>query len=86
VIDALRTAGVFDFELTRSETLNAALVRIESGGIDMVLLDLQLPDSSARHTWHRARRLIDRVPIVVMSGIEDVAFASSFTRGHTTTW
>jgi glutamate dehydrogenase (NAD(P)+) len=86
VIDALRTAGVFDFELTRSETLNAALVRIESGGIDMVLLDLQLPDSSARHTWQRARWLIDRVPIVVMSGIEDVAFASSFTRGHTTTW
>ena len=44
VQDALEQAGDGRIELVHVDRLSAGLVRLEEGGIDLVLLDLLLPD------------------------------------------
>ncbi len=55
--------------------MSAALERLDSGGIDVVLSDLTLPDSSGLETFHRLAVHPARAPIVVLSGMNDEALA-----------
>jgi signal transduction histidine kinase len=85
-VDALlvqRTLGTpaapgFGFRLYRSQDLAGALARLDEGGIDVVLLDLHLPDSRGAETVARVRERDARVPIVVftMAGAEEMALRS----------
>jgi len=60
--------------------LDAALVRLAEGGIDVALLDLSLPDSQGIDTFHQARAHSPQVPIVVLSGLDDEAVAAETLR------
>jgi signal transduction histidine kinase len=53
------------------EELSAALDRLGRGGIDVVLLDLSLPDSEGLETFTRLYAGAPGVPIVVLSGLDD---------------
>jgi signal transduction histidine kinase/HPt (histidine-containing phosphotransfer) domain-containing protein len=59
------------FEVEHVELLSAALERVSWGGIDAVLLDLQLPDSRGLDTFRRVQSADRALPIVVLSGFED---------------
>jgi signal transduction histidine kinase/HPt (histidine-containing phosphotransfer) domain-containing protein len=61
--------SVFDVE--HVEWLSAALERLARGGIDVVLLDLQLPDSRGLDTFRAVQKASPAVPVVVLSGFED---------------
>jgi serine phosphatase RsbU (regulator of sigma subunit) len=61
------------FELVRADSLSAGLARIGQGEIDVVLLDLSLPDSQGLDTLERARASAAAVPIVVLTGPDDRA-------------
>ena len=63
------------FELEHVDRLAPALERLNAGGIDLVLLDLSLPDSHGLETFARALALAPQVPIIVMSGLDDEALA-----------
>jgi PAS domain S-box-containing protein len=63
------------FELEQVDRLGLALERLTAGGIDLVLLDLSLPDSHGLETFARALALAPQVPIIVMSGLDDEALA-----------
>jgi len=52
-------------------TLGAVLMRLKEPGIDVVLLDLSLPDSTGLETFHRLHALNLSVPIVVLTGLDD---------------
>lgn len=52
-------------------TVTEALVRLRQPGIDVVLLDLSLPDSSGLDTFHRINNLGAPIPIVVLTGLDD---------------
>lgn len=52
-------------------TVTEALVRLRQPGIDVVLLDLSLPDSSGLDTFHRINNLGAAIPIVVLTGLDD---------------
>jgi glutamate dehydrogenase (NAD(P)+) len=43
------------FEVAVASTLESAIERLAVGGIDVVLLDLMLPDSAALDTFYRLR-------------------------------
>src|SRR3954469_23853562 len=61
--------------LEQVDRLAAALERLKLGDIDIVLLDLSLPDSHGFDTFVRLERAAPRTPIVVLSGLDDEAMA-----------
>ena len=58
----------FAVHLEQVDRLSAGLKRLENGNVDVVLLDLGLPDSSGLDTFRRAYRHCPTVPIVVLTG------------------
>lgn len=63
------------FELEWHDRLSKGIERVERGGIDVVLLDLLLPDSYGLDTLNLFHEHAKGVPIVVLTGVEDEAFA-----------
>ena len=66
------------FRVQRAVNLSAALQELARGGIDLVLLDLGLPDSRGLDTFVRMNAAASgRVPIIVLSGLEDEVLATT---------
>src|SRR5688572_7920058 len=63
------------FQLEHTTTLQSGLDRLAQGGLDLVLLDLSLPDSPMPETFQRVHACAPQVPIIVMSGLDDEKFA-----------
>ncbi|XXY45870.1 response regulator [Sorangium sp. So ce269] len=61
-------------ELAHEETLAAGLARVKEGW-DVVLLDLCLPDGEGLEVVERVREVDPHVPIVVLTGHDDVRLA-----------
>jgi len=51
------------------------LEALERGGIDVVLLDLTLPDSSGHDTFTTLARHVPAMPIIVLTGMDDKGLA-----------
>jgi signal transduction histidine kinase len=68
------------FELVHVERLAAAEERLVTGGIELVLLDLSLPDSQGFDTFRRLAEGFPDLPIVVLSGLENEALAMQAVR------
>ncbi|MEO8351015.1 MAG: response regulator [Chthoniobacteraceae bacterium] len=69
------TPEMMEFKLVTAGTLGRALHRLREGGIGLTLLDLGLPDSDGIETFIRVLEAAPDLPIVVLSGINDVALA-----------
>lgn len=69
------------FEVIAVETLADAIDRLAEKGIDLVLLDLMLPDSQALDTFYRVKAHARDVPIVIQSGLDDLALATKAVEG-----
>ncbi len=84
------------FELACRSTLADGLSALADGGADVVVLDLDLPDSAGLETLRRVLDFIPEVPVVVLSeqDTEDLGVApcdrgrrtSSSGRGSTGRW
>lgn len=61
--------------------LSQALSRLTQGGIDAVLLDLDLPDSKGMVTFERTYAFAPDVPVVVLTDEEDEEVAVSTVQG-----
>lgn len=59
------------YELMHSPRLDLALQRLSAGGVDIVLLDMGLPDGEGIDSVRRVRRIAPHVPLVVLTGRED---------------
>lgn len=64
-------AGAPPFELYHAETLAAALERLAAGGIDLVLLDLTLPDGQGLDPLIELRARFPDEPVVVFTTAGD---------------
>jgi signal transduction histidine kinase len=64
------------FELTHVLHLSEALRLLAKGGVDIVLLDLGLPDGHGLDTVRRARAVAPGVPLIVLTGLDDEALAA----------
>ncbi len=76
-IDRLGESGV-DVELARG--LRSALERLSQGGVDLILLDLDLPDHKDLGTFERVHAYVPNVPIVVLTRVEDEEMALSMVK------
>ena len=63
------------FSIERAEQLDVGLDRLARGGIDVVLLDLSLPDRKGLETFTAAHAGARGVPIIVLTGLDDETVA-----------
>jgi phosphoserine phosphatase RsbU/P len=59
------------FELETADTLSAGIQKIQQGGVDLLLLDLSLPDAHGFDTFHRAVEAVPDLPIIMLTGLDD---------------
>ena len=64
-----------DFRLEHVDTLALGVERLKAGGIGLVLLDLSLGETDGMETFVLAMAAAGDVPVVVMSGTNDVNLA-----------
>ena len=69
------------FEVEAVAYLAHGLERLERGNIDVILLDLSLPDSDGIQTFYEIYNRVPEVPIVVLSGLNDHAVAQAALEG-----
>jgi CheY-like chemotaxis protein len=72
----LRASITDPLEIEEAWNLDDALERLRSGGIDILLLDLNLPGSRGVETVARVRAVSPDVPIIVVTGFEDQQIAT----------
>ncbi len=76
VLHALKASRVPSFAVIHEATLAEAIERIGmSAAFDVVLLDLNLPDSTGLETLSRMLEAESSLPIVIMTGFDDPVFA-----------
>ena len=71
----LATPEFSHFHLETVDTLAAALDWLKTGSIELILLDLVLPDSDGLETFIRVTAAAPQTALVVLSGINDVGLA-----------
>jgi signal transduction histidine kinase len=64
------------FELSHLTHMRDAEARLAKGGVDIVLLDMGLPDGHGLETLRRARAADPEVVMIVMTGLEDEELAA----------
>jgi DNA-binding response OmpR family regulator len=62
-------------ELIHVGTLGEAEKRLSTASIDLIILDLGLPDAQGLHAINRVRAVAPDVPLVVSTGMDDNHFA-----------
>jgi DNA-binding response OmpR family regulator len=67
---ALQEYGNGRYRLEWANRLSAGLDYLSQGGIDIVLLDLGLPESSGPESYAWVREIAPQVPVVVLTGDE----------------
>src|SRR5450432_262694 len=77
---AFRAADTADFVIERESTLGAALALLGSRRIDVILLDLNLPDSRGLETFSKIQRVAPELPVIILSGLADEAVALASMR------
>jgi diguanylate cyclase (GGDEF)-like protein/PAS domain S-box-containing protein len=68
--------GPHDTELTHVECMSEAEKHLAERAVDIVLLDLGLPDAQGLEAVRRARAAAPRVPLVVLTGLDDESLAA----------
>src|SRR5580692_9171833 len=69
-----KSSGV-NFEVEPAKNLEESLARLAKGGLDVILLDLTLPESSGMDTFRAVKAEAHDVPIIVLSGLDDEKLA-----------
>ncbi|HSW31521.1 MAG TPA: diguanylate cyclase [Longimicrobiales bacterium] len=68
-------------ELDWAGSVSEALARMNEGGIDLVLLDLELPDSHGMVTFERTYAFAPDTPVIVLTQEDDESLAMSTVQG-----
>ena len=63
------------FSVTISETLEESFVVLENQKIDIILLDLTLPDSHGLATFENIHEKKPNIPIIILTGVDDTELA-----------
>lgn len=66
----------FSYELKNVGTLIEALSVLNNQPLDVILLDLSLPDSDGINTFLRIRNQNSLIPIIILTGLRDEAIGT----------
>ena len=61
------------FKITHRDRLSSGLTCLSNESFDLVLVDLSLPDSDGFETFRRVRECSPSIPIVVLTGQDDLS-------------
>jgi len=70
----------YPFTLEQADRLHAGLERLAAGTYDVLLLDLGLPDSQGMETFTTAHQAVPRIPIILMTSVDDLRLARNALR------
>jgi DNA-binding response OmpR family regulator len=68
------------FVLIWTNSLRAGLSQLQRGGVDVILLDLGLPDSGGLESFSKIKRQAGGVPLIVLSGDSSEQLALELVR------
>src|SRR5690348_7227728 len=71
----LSPSGEISFALSWTDTLAAGLHRLRQGSVDVILLDLGLPDSDGLETFTKTRNQAPGVPVIILSAGDNESLA-----------
>jgi diguanylate cyclase (GGDEF)-like protein/PAS domain S-box-containing protein len=74
--EMLSQQDALDIELTHVSSMSGAENHIATDAVDIILLDLGLPDVQGLGAVRRARAAASHVPLVVLTGLHDEALAA----------
>ena len=72
--------GSPEFDLVHADRLSTGLAYLEECDIDVILLDLSLPDSQGLDTFNEVYAQAPEMPIVVLTGLDDETLAITAVR------
>lgn len=75
IMEILREEPENAMEIEHVVNLASGLAALERGGIDVVLLDLTLPDSSGHNTFAMLAKHVPTIPVIVLTGMDDKEMA-----------
>ncbi|HEY6328706.1 MAG TPA: PAS domain S-box protein [Blastocatellia bacterium] len=75
-VEMFMRAGKGEFQTSVAASLQEGLLKLAQEQIDIVLLDLNLPDSQGLRTLTQVQARNHNVPIVIVTGLQDEALAS----------
>jgi response regulator RpfG family c-di-GMP phosphodiesterase len=78
--EIIRQSGNDEFELHEAEDLATGLSLVEREHVEVLLLDLALPDSTGIETFERVHREAPHLPIIILSGTSDEDLALKAVR------
>jgi PAS domain S-box-containing protein len=71
----LRASGLVIRELFSAESIREAHALLTGQEIDVVLLDLTLPDSFGIHSFVHLKPVVQRIPVIILTGLSDTNVA-----------
>ncbi len=78
--DSLADIGAGTIKLDSTDRLSRGLIQLGSQNYDVILLDLNLPDSRGLDTLNTAIKRFPKLPVVVLSGLADDAITIEAVR------
>jgi putative two-component system response regulator len=73
--EALSGSGFVSFQIEAVSRLSEAIARLKNVGIDLVLLDLGLPDSQGLETFHKLSEATSHIPVIILTSNDNEAMA-----------
>jgi diguanylate cyclase (GGDEF)-like protein/PAS domain S-box-containing protein len=80
LLEFMLMEALADYTLAKASSLKEAIASIREQEFDLILLDLSLPDSESKRTFWQVYAEAPAVAIVVMTGLDDEAFASELVQ------
>jgi len=80
IMEILREEQESAMEIMHVDNLARGLEALARGGIDIVLLDLTLPDSSGYNTFDMLKKHVPTIPVIVLTGMDDKELAIRIVR------
>jgi len=71
VSELLKSSGAVGFSITNAGTLAGAVELLARSRFDVILLDLNLPDSFGLETLDRIVYEFNKIPVIVLTGVSD---------------
>ena len=71
IMEILKENKKVEFTITNSARLDKSLKLLDEKQFEMILLDLELPDSQGLETFKKVRSHVPGLPIVILSGLKD---------------
>jgi len=70
----------FDYHLIHAETLIEGCELIKKHTVILILLDLNLPDSTGKDTFDAVMHYAEQIPVVLVSGMQNVELSLSLIK------